>query len=128
VATTYAEPDDVAASWRPLTSAEEDVAQTFLEWTSAKMRKRVPALDARIAANEDDLALLATATAASVVRRALINPEGWREEGIDDYRRVRDAAVSSGALYLSADDVADLMPAVVLTGIYSVPLGGPDAF
>lgn len=124
----YATSDDVAASWRPLTSAEEDVAETFLEWTSARMRKRVPALDSRIAADEDDLALLATAVAVGIVRRALINPEGWREEAIDDYRRVRDAAVSSGALYVTADDVADLMPAAALMGAYSVPLGGPDAF
>lgn len=126
--TAYATTADVAASWRPLTSAEETVATTFLEWVSAKMRKRVPGLDARIAANEDDLELLATAVAASVVRRALINPEGWREVAIDDFRQVRDAALSSGALYLDRDDLADLQPALTLYGTYSMPLGGPDVY
>lgn len=128
MAATYATTDDVEASWRTLTVDEMPVAATFIDWVSARVRRRVPNLDTRIAADEEDLELLTTAAVAEIVTRALKNPEGWREEAIDDYRRVRDAAVSSGALYVAADDVEDLMPRAALSGAYSVPLGGPDVW
>ncbi len=121
----YASPEDVQATWRPLSDAEFEVAQTFSEWASIKLRARVPNLDVRIAANEGDLADLARFTVAAVVKRAMLNPEGWREEAIDDYRRVRDSAIASGALYVSSEDAADLMPRAFTYGMYSVPLGEP---
>ncbi len=121
----YASPEDVQATWRPLSDAEFEVAQTFSEWASIKLRARVPNLDVRIAANEGDLADLARFTVAAVVKRAMLNPDGWREEAIDDFRRVRDSAIASGALYVSPEDVADLMPRALTYGMYSVPLGDP---
>lgn len=45
----------------------------------------------------------------SVIRR-LLNPEGKSEESIDDYRYKRDVAVSSGELYLTEDELADITP------------------
>jgi hypothetical protein len=128
MAAIYAEPADVAAAWRPLSADEEVIATTFLEWVSARLRRKVPNLGQRLADDEEDLAVLVTATAAMATARAMMNPEGWRSETIDDYTRTRDAAVSSGALYVSAEDVADLMPSAALPGIYSISLGAPDYY
>ncbi len=121
----YASPADVELTWRPLSSDESATAQSFIDWASIKLRRAVPNLDARIAANEQDLEDLARHTVTWVVKRAMLNPEGWREESIDDFRRVRDAAVASGALRVDGDDIADLMPRAVSYGMYSVQLGEP---
>lgn len=123
--TMYASAEDVQTSWRPLSSAEMSTAHAFIDWASIKLRRRVPSLDARIAANEPDVESLARHITVAVVKRAMLNPEGWREETLDDFRLVRDAAVASGALYVSDDDVADLQPRAVSHGMYSVQLGQP---
>ncbi len=73
------------------------------------IRLRVPDIDARIA-TDPNLAVVVRGVVAEAARRVLSNPDGWREESIDDYRRVRDVVVSSGALYVSEAELASLRP------------------
>ncbi len=124
MAAVYAVPSDIADRWRPLSADETAVATVLLDDASRKMRLASPGLDTRIAASAD-LAAEATYVAASMVKRVLQNPEGYREVSIDDYRRVRDAVLSAGLLYVDDDEIAALASGAILSGgPYVVPLGG----
>ncbi len=101
---------DVEARWRPLSAAEQVVADTLIAEVSAMIRLRVPDIDTRIA-TDLNLAVVVRGVVAEAVRRVLSNPDGWRELSIDDYRQVRDVSVSSGALYVSDVELASLRPA-----------------
>ena len=45
-----------------------------------------------------------------MVLRVLRNPNGVRQESIDDYTWIRDNAVSAGLLYVADDEVENLSP------------------
>lgn len=101
---------DIEDRFRPLTPAEEVNATAHLEDAWQMLLSRLPNLEANMTAG--------TVTAANVIRvvsnmviRILRNPEGKSEEQIDDYRYRRDALISSGALTVTADELADLTPA-----------------
>jgi hypothetical protein len=113
---------DVAARWRPLTAAEQTVAAAFLDDASALVRSKVPDIDARIAADAN-LAAVAKGVVANMVRRVMLNPEGWRSSSIDDFRRERDTALRTGLLFVSDDELVQLQP-TGLGGAYVVSLGG----
>lgn len=100
---------DIEERFRPLTPAETINATAYLEDAWQLLLARLPNLEANMTAG--------TVTAANVVRvianmviRILRNPDGKSEEQIDDYRYRRDALISSGALIVSADELADLTP------------------
>jgi Phage protein Gp19/Gp15/Gp42 len=101
--------DDVEARFRPLTPAEQVVAETFLDDAWWLLLGRLPNLEANL-----DAGTVSTENAvrvvASMVVRVLRNPDGKVEESIDDYRYRRDALVSSGALHVTDDELADLTP------------------
>ncbi len=78
MADPFATPDDVAARWRPLTPAEETVAETLVGDASRTLRARFPGIDASIAAGTVD-AEAAKQVVAGMVKRALIAPQ----EGVD---------------------------------------------
>ena len=120
-----AEVHDVEAGWRPHSQPETTVAVTLLDRASAIIRNHVAGVDARVAADAN-FATLARGVAADMVKRVLVNPEAVKSFTIDDYTRVRDQAVSSGWLYLSDMEQAQLTanPAVRLNGAYVVSLGG----
>lgn len=44
----------------------------------------------------------------SMALRVLGNPQGKRQEAIDDYSWTRDSAVSAGLLYVTSDELASL--------------------
>jgi hypothetical protein len=107
----FAEPGDIANIWRPLTQAEQTIAEYLLEQASDLLRIQVPNIDALIAADGTGLkAARAKAVVVNAVKRVLSNPDGLLQEQIDDYSWRRDSAVSSGALYLDAGDLAGLAP------------------
>lgn len=58
---------------------------------------------------------------SAMVLRVLKNPESKRQESIDDYAWTRDTAVSSGALYVS-DDELRLITGVVIPRVRGVRL------
>lgn len=100
-------PEDIESRWRPLTDAEALIAQTLLDdaWQIAVTRR--PDLEANIQSGKVAQANVVRILAAMVIR-VLSNPEGILEESIDDYRYRRDSLVSSGALSITPEELADL--------------------
>lgn len=72
--------EDVQARWRPLSTAEQDLATIRLGDASALLRTLIPGIDARIAADSTgNLAAVAKSTVADVVIRFLQNPNGAKQ-------------------------------------------------
>lgn len=113
---------DVADRWRTLTDAEASLADVLLGDAWELVRARVSNLDA--------LNTAGTVTDGNVLRilcamvlRVLKNGDGWREVSIDDYRRVRDVALSSGLLYLAADEFDTLQGTTGVGAFTITPVG-----
>lgn len=123
MATNPVTTDQLAARWRPLTSAETVVAQSLLDDAWTILQARVPGLAARLDAATLDPELV-VAVESAMVLRVLRNPDGKRQESIDDYSWTRDNAVSAGLLYLGDDELTLLSPQATLGGAYVVSLGG----
>mgnify|MGYP000909618481 CR=1 FL=1 len=96
--------DDLEARWRPLSEQETTNGQTFLEDAWRMLRRRFPDLEAAVAADAD-LSAEVVRVMATAVLRVMMNPEGKRQESIDDYAWTRDQAVSAGVLYFTADEL-----------------------
>jgi hypothetical protein len=61
-----------------------------------------------------------------MVIRVLRNPEALRQWSDDTYNQTVDTALSSGLLYMTDEDKADLAPyapGLPVNGMYSIPLG-----
>jgi hypothetical protein len=50
------------------------------------------------------------AVESAVVRRLMLNPDGYLREGIDDWQGQRDSVLSSGALSILDSEWATLLP------------------
>jgi len=103
---------DIEERYRPLTAAETTNAQAYLEDAWWLLTGRLPSLEANITAGTVSTGNVVRVVANMVIR-VLRNPDGKSEEQIDDYRYRRDALVSSGALTVTGDELADLTPAAV---------------
>jgi hypothetical protein len=127
-------PSDVAARWRPLTTAEQAIAETRISEVEAELRRELRLYG--IYGSPTDLPageisewnILYVGVIADVVRNSLINPEGWLEvrEELDDFARTRrrDSAVSAGIGFLTDDAIAKLLPRRRRrTGSFSIRLG-----
>lgn len=108
----YATTDQVAAGFRTLSAEESAVAATLLERAERLLISRFPTLVTRVEAGTVNRDLVADIEAAMVVR-VLRNPDAKKQESIDDYSWTRDTAVSSGALYVSAEEAKQLLPAAL---------------
>lgn len=108
---TFATPADVALAWRALTPAETSAAEFYIEFASELIRSEIPSIDERIIAGTLS-PVLVKGVVVQMVKRTLMNPEGYRtvQESIEDYSTTmtRDSALSTGGLYLSADELAIL--------------------
>jgi hypothetical protein len=104
-------PSDIEDRWRPLTERETINADALLEdaWALLTGPNKRPTLEADMAAGTVASGNVVRVVSAMVLR-VLKNPEGKLEESIDDYRYRRDALVSSGALHVTADELADITP------------------
>jgi hypothetical protein len=102
---SFATREQVAGLWRPLKPAEEIVVDNQLAKASRLVRRLVPDVDARIAADTLDAEVVGDVV-VDMVLRVMRNPEGMRSEEIDGYSYTRDTALSAGALYLSDDELA----------------------
>lgn len=100
---------DVENRWRPLVGQERVNCEAFLDdawWLLNDKRPTLEAdVDAGVIARGNIIRLI-----AHVVRRILINPEGLVEEEIDDWRGKRDKLISSGRLYITDDELTELIP------------------
>ena len=111
---------DLEARWRPLSSAENDVAGSLLSDAWEILLARVPSLNDRLLNGSLSQGLVVAAVTAMVLR-VLRNPEGKRMESIDDYSWTRDNAVSAGLLYASDDELRLLSG--VRRGAFSIAPG-----
>lgn len=95
--------DLTARSLRPLTPQEAQVGTVLLQDAWSIITASRPTVAARLDATPTDMAFRALIIQIQVamVLRVLNNPDGKYEESGDDYAYKRDAAVSTGALYLS---------------------------
>lgn len=94
---------DVAVRWRPLTSAEELKAAVLLDdaWELIKIRNAT--VETRLTA--DTLAsTLVVMVQCQMVIRVLRNPDGKRQEQIEDYSYQRDDT-ASGQLTITDDEL-----------------------
>lgn len=95
-------PGDVAAGWRPLTAAEDDVAVALIAESLVLLTALVPGL----ALLSEDLVKLVV---VKMVRRVMKNPDGYRirDMSIDDYSEggTVDSALSTGELYVSSEEL-----------------------
>jgi len=98
-------PSDVADRWRPLTDDETLLAAALLDDAWALLKARDVTIDTRATAGTLDAGLLRMVETAMVLR-VMRNPDGKKQEAIDDYSWTRDNAVSAGLLYVGDDELA----------------------
>lgn len=125
-------PEDIASGWRTLASNtpagydEALLAEGLIEDAWDLILSRVPGVESRLVSEE-----LRQSTVKRVirwmVRRVLMNPDGIYQQSGDDYSEMRDKAISSGLLYLSPEEHADLSAGtpVVANGMYVIEMGLP---
>lgn len=133
----FAAAADLAARWRPLSDAEQTVAETLLGDASEILRTHVPDLDARLASGELRRALVVQVVTA-MVRRAMANPGGAtsRTHSIDDWTQTERYDAAREGLYVGADELALLSPADESAGAFTIGAArrarpyatGPDAW
>lgn len=125
-----AQPSDVEARWRPLSAAEWRTAEVLLGDAWQYLLPRVQRLEQRTTtippATAPDLdPATVTGVLATMVLRVMRNPDGKRQESIDDYSWTLDNARSGGLLYATEDELATLAPAPPLLGTaFVVSLSG----
>jgi hypothetical protein len=115
---------------RPLTTDEQRAGAKWLDDAWRKVKRNVPAVEARMALGQDQPGHLDTEDVIQVlawmVIRVLRNPEALRQWSDDTYNQTVDTALSSGLLYITDEELADLMPTapgLPGNGMYSIPLG-----
>ena len=90
---------------------DPQLAQVLLDDVEAIILGRIPDLVAQLAAVPPTIATAAVVKVeAWAVVRYLKNPDGKYQERIDDYSFMRDRSVAAGALYISDDEWAQLLP------------------
>lgn len=117
---------DLEARWRPLTGQERTNAQTFLVDAWAYLTAELPTLDQRLTDGEVSDELV-TAAVCAMVLRVLRNPDGKRQESIDDYAWTRDQAVSAGLLYATSDELARLSGGTTAAAFSITPWQAPES-
>lgn len=100
---------DLEARWRTLTADETGRAVAYLADAWWMLLGRRPNLEADITAGTVSVGNVVRVVSAMVLR-VMSNPDGLLEEQIDDYRYRRDSLVASGALHVTADEMADITP------------------
>ncbi|MEU5442763.1 hypothetical protein [Streptomyces griseofuscus] len=99
---------------RDLTSPEARRATAWLADAEALILKRFPQYATAPTA-------VSTKVACAMVLRVLTNPDGKRQESLDDYSYTVDSSRSRGEVYLSEDEAEELRPAA--GGAFSIVLG-----
>lgn len=118
---------DVVSRWRPLSAQEAINAQTFLDDGWGMLQRRIVGLEAKFPTDAALKAEVVRVLATAVVR-VMKNPDGKRQEAIDDYSWTRDQAISAGLLYFTDEELDDLNPGSGIRGRAFMidPLAGRD--
>jgi len=101
---------DVVDRWRPLSDIEEIRALALLGDAWELLKLKVTDLQLRINATTLSTGLVVMVQTAMVIR-VLRNPEGKRQEAIEDYSYTMHDDSASGLLTITADELALLAPA-----------------
>ncbi|MFJ9628090.1 Gp19/Gp15/Gp42 family protein [Streptomyces sp. NPDC101175] len=88
---------------RDLTAEEQRRATANLEDATALILDRFPQYEAAPTA-------VSKKVACAMVLRVLTNPDGKRQESIDDYSYTVDSSRSRGEVYLSDEEMDELRP------------------
>ena len=129
MATNPATYTDVEGRWRPLSDNERLIAATLLDDAFNLIVNEDPTIDTRLDA--ETLAVgLVRQVLAQMVMRVLKNPDGIRQESIQDYSQTRDDNTASGLLMvtdaeldlLAADDTQQ-SDAFTIRPAYQIPAG-----
>lgn len=102
---------DLEGRFRSLSDEETPFAESLLADAWALATLQLPGLNPAVtsgAANRDAVVAIISA----MVIRVLRNPDGVRQWSVDDYSEMRDNTISSGALYLSEDELSLLGTAI----------------
>lgn len=98
-----------ARFFRDLTPRELAIAQQWLDDAYEVLLGRRASLEADVVAGTVKESTIVRVV-VGMVSRVFSNPDGKLEEHIDDYSYRRDSLVSSGALHLTSDELADITP------------------
>lgn len=117
----------IESRWRVLTAAELTIVGQRIQDAEAELQYQLRLRGLTEAPTGDAMwDTIYVATVAEMVRRVLLNPEGWLQESeaIDDYRRDRrrDSAVSTGLMYVSDAEIVKLLP-LRPRGAFTIRLG-----
>lgn len=107
MATNPAEIVDIEVRWRPLSDAETIVADTLLSDAWVLLKHADSTIDTRLDAAELDSELVKIVL-VEMVKRVLRNPDGIRQESIQDYSVTRDATSGNGLLHVTDDELVML--------------------
>lgn len=129
------EQSDIEQVWRPLTAGEAALITGLSGKAWRHIKTRFPDIEITTTVYPPAVEPLVSPDVVrdvmgSMIIRVLKNPDSLRirSESIDDHTDAAtlDAAISSGELYLTADEVALLTPAPVVPsyGMYVMGLGG----
>lgn len=89
-----------------------------------RLNAKIPTLAGRFESGAVS-AQLVGGVVEDMVLRVAKNPQALRSFGIDDFQATIDNAVSSGLLYVSADELAMLSPGSGRPSVGSIMLGVP---
>lgn len=102
--------EGIETRWRPLSEAEQIVAQTLIKDVEAWALFAVPSLQDRLTADVDgNFTRNVERVLAGAVIRVLKNPEAYRQEQDGSYSYTLDRAVRSGELDLTVRDLRALL-------------------
>lgn len=105
---------DIEERWRPLTEAETAVAETRIGDAEAELIMQLGLRGITEPVGTQHWEAVYVSTVVEMVRRYLLNPDGWSSESvaIDDYRedRRRDKSAPTGAIYVTEAELSKLLP------------------
>jgi hypothetical protein len=102
---------DIVARWRPLSVQETTNAGAFLGDAWVKLKRLLPTIEADITADvSGDLRAATVAVLVAAVLRVLKNPDGYKQESLDDWSGTRDGSAAAGALFFTDEELSSLIP------------------
>lgn len=116
---------DIEKVWRPLSPAEVAVVPGLSSRAWIRVLAKVPTVETSGVSEA-----VIQDVMVSMIVRVLKNPDSARiiNASIDDYTdgKTLDTAISSGEMYVSADEIEMLTPAPIVPvyGVYVMGLGG----
>lgn len=119
----FAQPEDVATAWRPLSSQQQDSAKYYIGVVERRIRRRWPDVDARLAAGTltaDDLRDVVVQLVIPVLA-ALEAPTGARSFQVSSGGESRQVTLDAGAR-VELPDFDDWMVAILDAAPSAAPL------